>query len=71
MACLVNIFIVRINSLSSFHWAVRCVQESHPKRFRDSLTMYRSDNAYIIQPHAANHYRLLSHVTLCLFECSK
>jgi len=30
---------------------------------------YRMDNVYISQSHAANH--LLSHVTLCLIECSK
>jgi len=44
---------------------------SPPNFFTILLTSYHIDNAYISQQHAANQHRLLSHVTLCLLECSK
>jgi len=53
-----------------FPWVIRFVQEAHPQFiFAMSVTTYdyrivwTMDNAYISQLHAANHHRLLSHVT--------
>jgi len=39
--------------------------------FEIFVTTYCIDNAYISQSHATNHYWLLSHVRLCLIECSE
>jgi len=71
MAFLVSIFTVGINS-KSFSWPVYFVQESSTKFLRHSTWIDNmKDNADITQLHAANHYWLLSHVTVGLIECRK
>ena len=65
------IFTVGINS-KSFSWNVHSVQETSPnflrRRTRVDNTAY---NAVTTQSQAANHHRLLSHVTPALVECRK
>jgi len=44
---------------------------THPQIFRDVRNYVSTTYGITSQSHAANHHRLLSHVTLCLIECSK
>jgi len=71
MEILVFISTIGINS-KSFPWPVHSVQETSPN-FLQRLTQVdnAADNDDITQSQAANHHRLLSHVTLGLVECRK
>ena len=63
---LVSISTVGINS-NSFRWAVHSVQETSPYfLWRTTLVDNTADNANITQSQAANHHRLLSHMTTIL-----
>jgi len=44
---------------------------THPQIFRDVRNYVSTTYGITSQSHAANHHRLLSHVTLCRIECSK
>ena len=56
----------------SFPWPVHSVQEISPTFLRHPMRVENTaDNADITQSHAANHHRLLSHVTLGIVECRK
>ena len=69
MGCLISISAVRINS-NFFPWVVLSVQAAHPNISRLLRNCVLSHcNADISHSHAANHHRLLSHVTLCLIQC--
>jgi len=64
-------FTVGINS-KLFFWSVHSVQETSPNVLRRPTRVDNtSDNAIINQSQAANHRRLLSHMTLSLVECRK
>jgi len=68
MGFLVSICTVVINS-KSFPWTVHSVQDTSPNFLRRPTRVDNiADNADISQSQAANHHRLLSHVTLCLIE---
>jgi len=66
---LVYISTVGINS-KLFPWHVLSVQETSPNFLRRPYRIVVS-YAGITQSQAANHRRLLSHVTLGLVECKK
>ena len=64
-------FYSEINS-KSFLWNIHSVQETSPTFLRrPTLVDNTTDNADIPQWQAADHHRLLSHVTLGLKECRK
>ena len=67
----ISIFNVRINS-KSLPWLVHSVQKTSLNFLRRPTRVDNTvDNADITQSQAANHHRLLSHVTLGLVECRK
>ena len=71
MGFLVSVFAAGIYS-KSFPWTVHSVQETSPNFLgRKTLVDNTADSADITQSQAANHHRLLSHVTLGLVKCRK
>jgi len=70
MRFLASIFIIGVNSKS---FPGLYTPYKKPPKFlrRPTRVNNTADNADITQSQAANHYRLLSHVTLGLVECRK
>jgi len=60
------------NQFKDVLWTVGFVQEISPNFLRRPTQVDNmADNADITQSQAANHHRLVSHVTLGLLECRK